>query len=196
MTQAVELAPEEYRIRRGARKGLAGQLVVGAAIIALAMVIVGFVRADTRRLRTEIQPLRVQEAELLQWEAQVPILLENSKSWKVRGQQLHELTHQPYWCGVLEDMARSAGDKVRVDSLRIESQEVEEDEDGLTSLRYLLQIAGEAHTDIDVVTFLSVYSGSSHVKELRLEQFSATGVTGSGGVLFSMTGIVEPIEQP
>lgn len=196
MTQAVELAPEEYRVRRGARKRLGSQLVVGAAIIALAMVIAGFVRADTRRLWTEIQPLRIQEAELLQWEAQVPILVENAKSWKVRGRQLHDLTHQPYWCGVLEDMALAAGEKVRVDSLRIESQEGEEDEDGLTSVRYLLQIAGEAHSDIDVVTFLSVYSGSSHVKELRLEQFSASGVTGSGGVLFSMTGVVEPVDQP
>ena len=196
MTQAVELAPEEYRVRRGARKRLASQFVVGAAIIALALVIAGFVRADTRRIQTEIQPLRIQEAELLQWEAQVPILVENAKSWKVRGWQLHELTHQPYWCGVLEDMARSAGDQVRVDSLRIESQAGEEDEEGRAPLRYLLQIAGEAHSDIDVVTFLSAYSGSAHVKELRLEQFSATGVSGSGGVLFSMTGVVESIEQP
>jgi hypothetical protein len=189
MTQAVELAPEEYRVRRGARKRLASQLVVGAAIVALALVIAGFVRADTRRIQTEIQPLRIQEAEL-------PILVENAKSWKVRGWQLHELTHQPYWCGVLEDMARSAGDQVRVDSLRVESQAGEEDEEGRASLRYLLQIAGEAHSDIDVVTFLSAYSGSAHVKELRLEQFSANGVSGSGGVLFSMTGVVESIEQP
>lgn len=196
MTQAVELAPEEYRVRRGSRKRLASQLVVGAAIITLAMVVAGLVRADTRRLWTEIQPLRVQEAELLQWEAQVPILVENARSWKLRGRQLHDLTHQPFWSGVLEDMAHAAGDQVRVDSLRIESQEGEEDEDGRVSVRYLLQIAGEARSDLDVVTFLSVYSASSHVKELRLEQFSANGAVGTGDVLFSMTGVVESIAQP
>lgn len=192
MTQAAELAPEEYRVQRGARRRLIGHLVVGASILAVAMMISNIVRRDTRRIWTEIQPLRAEEAEMLLWDAQVPLLTEEASEWKVRGQQLRDLVHQPYWCGILEDMAGAAGERIRVDSMRVLAETQDKKEVGKAPLRYQLQLAGEALSDVDVVSFLSALSSSPRIKELRLDQFSASGDSDSTGtILFSMTGVVE-----
>lgn len=192
MTQAAELAPEEYRVQRGARRRLLGHLVAGATILAIAMMISNFIRADTRRIWTDIQPLRAEEAEMLLWDGQVPLLTEEASEWKNRGQQLHELVHQPYWCGILEDLAGASGERIRVDSMRILAESPDKKNAGQVPIRYQLQLAGEARSDVDVVSFLSTLSSSPRIKELRLDQFSANGDSDSTGtILFSMTGIVE-----
>lgn len=192
MTQAAELAPEEYRVQRGARRRLIGHLAAGASILAIAMMISNAIRADTRRIWTDIQPLRAEEAEMLLWDGQVPLLTEEATQWKTRGQQLHELVHQPYWCGILEDLAGAAGERIRVDSMRILAETPDKKEAGKLPLRYQLQLAGEARSDVDVVSFLSALSSSPRIRELRLDQFSASGDSESTGtILFSMTGFVE-----
>ncbi len=169
MSHCIDLMPEEYQTARAATKRLYTRLCAGIVVLIVLLLLAASLHEKARLLQAKVIPLRDRVASMRVWEAQLPAARQRLEYALKQQSTTNMLCHEPFWSGLLSDLAMASGKNVRVTQLSVTRDASDIDADGKGIDQFNMFIAGEAASRSDFIEFMSRLGASEHVREIALE---------------------------
>lgn len=193
MNIQVDLLPGGYRARDIIKERLLRWILV-VCICVVVIAAGGFLlKWQTVKLGTRVNELRANVAGMRSWEKMILPLAANLENVGKQRTIVNELLSEPYWSGLLAEVAAAAPEGLLLDSLEVTryNRPAELNEEG-SSLLTVMLLAGSADSNARVFQFVKALSGSGQLRRVTLRRSTVTeGQTGPGTTLtFEIRGIV------
>ena len=197
MNHTVDLIPEDTRRRRAVFRRILYWLAITAIVSAgsLGVGVSKWVRAG--EFEAQLQPLRERVAAMEGWDQKIAPLAEQLKTAQERHRIVGRLIEEPFWSGLLSDVADASGEGVLLGQVSI-SREITAEKDKPSQEVTRLAMSGVAPSNADLLNLLSKLEASKSVKSVSLErsavnaeQPNAGEAETTGMVNFDVRGIVQ-----
>lgn len=196
-TRMIDLIPEDTRRERAVFRRTVCWVAIAAAVAVAVSSVGTSMWIRTGKLDAQLEPLRTRVAAMEGWEQKVTPLMDKLKSAQQRNAAVGRLLDEPFWSGLLSDIAGASGENVLLGQITISKEIVNEKGKPSQELVHLA-MSGVAPSNPELLGLLSKLESSKNIKSVSLERSavkpqepSADATESSGPVSFDVRGVVQ-----
>ena len=192
MSYTVDLTPAEFRSVKTLKRAARLWVALCAAVLAVVLGLAGTLHVQAVRLDKRMAPMRERIAGMQDREARLALIARDLREVRESQTLVKRLCHEPFWCGLLADLAAATSDRVRIAELRIAEGSAEGNGEADSEHSSTITITGKASSDIEVIELISTLSDSEHLASLNLKRtWASSEADARNRVEFELHGTVK-----
>lgn len=170
MIKQIDLLPVSYMIgnaiRRRARKWMF--VLVGSVIIILG--VSASIRMKSTALEVELLPIKEKIERGTEREMEMALLASELRNTLDRKTALENLSTDPFWCGLLGDIATSTAEDMWLLSIDITKSKIDVEDSDIIVEESKVTITGHAESNEDILAFYQELKNSDYTREVKLQE--------------------------
>jgi len=168
MIKQIDLLPVSYMIgnaiRRRVRKWMF--VLVGSVVIILGVSV--SIRMNSTALEVELLPIKEKIERGTVREIEMALLASELRSTLERKTSMESLMADPFWCGLLGDIAKSTSEDMWLLSIDITKSKKEVEDSDTVMEESKVTITGHADSNEDILAFYRALKNSTYTRDVKL----------------------------
>lgn len=187
MKQSVNMMPDEYFATVIVRKRIAAWVAIAVLAVVGSMALSYPATVRAKHKLSVLEPLRQNVASMEKWGERIPSVTTSLRAARTQQQAVSELLNEPFWNGLLADMAAATNGELCITQLDITKHVIDAGGKNKKTEIPVVTISGMAPGNAEVIQFMQRLSGSEHLKSLELEASRASSKGREEGLTLEFT---------